>query len=294
MQHYLSHWSAISSYQSFYVESMFLNEINAEPQKHYTAFSEEELYPKLGRHVHLCSVKIPASLKEGEKGSGRVSLEFAFLQVAKDLPIHKLILLGLLLCGLQKGGRAPLTSKSKMMRRIQSVPYHAGKRKALRALQYVEDTCRSPMEALLYMFLTLPYSLGGYALRGAIFNYELILSPENAKIMKKNRVFFDLFYALIRLVIEYDSKEFHTDPVDLEKDNRRTACIINQNFTVFHIRISQLKDIDQLRVFAQNVAHHLGKRIRIHKQEAFMQQHRELRSLLPGLKNLPKPEKKWY
>ncbi len=292
---YLSHWSAIKMYGSRYIHQIFKSELRDNTEEHYTVFSRKDLFFRKGCTIHLCSLPLPESHKQELRGKSVVSPELAFVQVASSLDIHRLILLALLLCAKPDGALLkPITSKSKMIRKIKNLEHFYGKKKALRALQYVENSCRSPMEAILFMLLRLPYNLGGYGLSGAIFDYEVPLGLENAKTFRQWRVFADLFYKKARLFIEYDSKEFHSNQADLQRDIERTAAILRENYRVIHVRTNQVFDMYKFETVAQNIARIIGKRIRIGNRDEFIKMQLKLRTLLPRFDDFPKPEKKWY
>ncbi len=212
--------------------------------------------------------------------------ELAYLQLASTLEIPKLILLGILLCSKPNTkDQKPVTTKQRLLHRIHSASGLKGKSKALRALQYVEDSCRSPLEALLFMLLSLPHALGGYGLSGFIFDYEIVLNGENAKVLGKRSVFADLYHEETRLILEYDSKEFHSDPKSLAYDAKRSTALIRQKYDVFSIRTEQLYDEGKFLIVVKNISSKLGKRIRI-RCKSFTRQHALLRSLLPRLKSV--------
>lgn len=312
MEKYLSHWSAINYYSTEYIKSVFKYELNQDRRAHFTVFSDKDRYKLEGEAVHLLTTPIPPSQKcklnqnsqkreinqnsqKREIGETKVlAPELAFVQVAQSLEFHRLILLGILLCARPKDYNHPaITSKAKMIRVIKKFNYIDGKDTALRALQYVEDSCRSPMEAVLFMQLSLPYNLGGYGLTGAVFDHEVQLSPENAKVLGQYSVFADLYYRKVKLFVEYDGKEFHTMQSDLQRDSLRIACILRENYQVISLRTDQVKYMDQFDVVAHNIARCLGKRIRIKDKQTFMNMQIRLRALMPDILNYSRTDKKW-
>ncbi len=278
---YLSHWSAIKVYASHNIRKVFKKELEGNGLEHYTVFCRKDLHSKKGTFIHLCSTQIPSTHKFqiGEKNV--LSPEIAFAQVASELDLHRLILLALLMCAQpEKPWQEALTTKANMIRTIKALKQLDGKAKALQALGYVEDSCRSPMEAFLFMLLSLPYKLGGYGLTGAVFNYEVRLNPKNAKTLRQWRVFADIYYRQGRLFVEYDSKEFHTEQAELQKDAERTASILRENYQLINVRTNQVFDKNKFEIVAHNLARCIGKRIRIKNRNQFILMHQRLRQLL--------------
>ncbi|MDO5650016.1 MAG: hypothetical protein Q4G11_05370 [Gallicola sp.] len=286
---YLSHWAALRFWKVPYLKSIFKFEMQQVHFSEYTAFSREDRYPNKGRLVHLWSTPVPDNWKIRLKGIAVVAPELAYVQLAAQLDNIKLILLGMLMCALpNETGQKPVTNKQRMIRRIGTLPNVKGKAKALLALQYVEDQCRSPLEALLHMILSLPHSLGGYHLTGFIFNHEIIYCPENAKSVGKKNGFADLFHRLMNLILEYDSKEFHSDPESLAYDAKRTTAMIREGYDIYHIRTEQFYDEEKFVIYMHNVADKLGVRVRI-RNKSFKRMNARIRSLFPRLKFLGTP-----
>lgn len=97
----------------------------------------------------------------------------AFLQVAPVLPLPHLIELGYALCSHYAFAKAAtgialeaaaLVDASTLASYAEAAKSMRGAKQARRAARYVLDGSNSPVETLLAMLLTLPLSLGGYAL----------------------------------------------------------------------------------------------------------------------------------
>jgi len=136
------------------------------------------------------------------------------------------------------------------------------------------------MESIAYMILTLPHALGGYGLNGAVFNHEINLRNEADNHLGRRRCFMDLYYKPAKLAVEYESFAYHSSPSKLGKDAIRSAILERQGVKVMHLSTIQLYDREACRVFAFNLASHLGKRIQIRAKD-FDLMHNLLRELLP-------------
>jgi hypothetical protein len=209
------------------------------------------------------------------------SPELVFLQMASGLDIHRLILLGLQLCAHPPGRPDDaLSTKQKMDVFIAGTRSHAGHRKAARAVKYLENGSGSIMESLAYMILTLPNALGGYGLRGAVFNKEIVLDRQGSKSLAQRRCFADLYYEKAGLAVEYQSLAHHATAAEQGKDMLRAGVLERQGVSVMHFSTIQLYDKYACRDFAYNLAARLGRRIQI-RAASFGTMQNRLRCLLP-------------
>ncbi|MDD4389562.1 MAG: hypothetical protein PHW03_02030 [Eubacteriales bacterium] len=163
---------------------------------------------------------------------------------------------------------------------LEKTPGHRGRRKALRAINYIENGSASIMESIAFMILTLPHALGGYGLHDAVFNYEIKLKHDVSKRLGQKRCFTDLYYESKRLAVEYESFAFHNSPSEQGKDVMRAAVLEKQRIGVMRLTTIQLYDKDACRDFASILASRLGKRIQI-RTKKFDQMHALLRTFLP-------------
>ena len=99
------------------------------------------------------------------------SPEFVFVQMSAQLSVVELAQLGNELCGgyflLPRTGfskhvnKKPLTTRTKLVNFVKSVPNARGAQKALNALRWVANHCNSPMETNSLLMLYLPGRTGG-------------------------------------------------------------------------------------------------------------------------------------
>lgn len=278
---YLSHLSAALSWEVPHIETVLGRKISEAEPVQMTVSSNGARFSVNGKKVHSCELPLPPRAVVKLGGKLVASPELMFLQLASELSIHRLILLGLQLCSHPLGQpHRAITSKQKLRTFVARVPGHRGHRKASRAVKYIENGSASIMESLAYMILTLPHALGGYGLNGAVFNYEVKLKAELKKRLGTHRCFADLFYEKARLAIEYDSFTHHSSPTEQGRDAIRSEVLRRQGIEVMHLSTIQLYDTDACRDFAHNVARYIGKRIDI-RTKKFHAMHRALRELLP-------------
>ena len=215
------------------------------------------------------------------------SPELCFLQLASSLPLEHLIRVGYELCGtyaVQADSSVifrekSLTSVSRIATFVQDSEKVQGRKKALRALKYIQDNSASPRETILAMLLTLPYALGGYGIAQPCLNYRVEI-PKTAK-SKVDRAFYvlDICWPEAKFCLEYDSAQYHLDSVQQEADARKRNALEALGYAVFTVSSGQVSDSGSFNRVAKQVAYHLGKRLR-YKDPEFTRRHLALREAL--------------
>lgn len=281
MMKYLSHLSAAKMWDIPNIEAVLGNTEQTDSVD-VTVSKHKARYRTRNRIIHSCELALPVGAVAFHKGKMVASPELLFLELACKLSIQRLILLGLQLCSHPPGNPSKaITTKQKLNKFLENTSGHLGHRKALRAAKYTENGSASIMESIAYMILTLPHTLGGYGLDGAVFNYEIKLKNEAGKHLVQKHCFTDLYYKPAKLAVEYESFAYHSSPSELGKDALRSALLERQGINVMHLSTIQLYDRDACRVFAFNVAARLGKRIQI-RTKSFDEMHLQLRTFLPN------------
>jgi hypothetical protein len=284
MERFISHFSAARHWNIPYIEAV-LNPVNSEAETvdyvDYTVLNASKRYRKKGCNIYLCQRQLPPRAVKLKDGIMVASPELVFLQLASKLSIQRLILLGLQLCSYPPGLPAKsISTKRKLKAFPDKTKGFKGHSNASRAVKYIENGSASIMESITYMILTLPHALGGYGLKGAVFNYEIKLKEDAAKRLRQNRCFLDLYYESKKLAVEYDSFAFHGSPSEQGKDAIRAEILKNHGVDVMQLSTIQIYDREACSDFAANLAHRLGKRIDI-RTNKFIEMNAHLRSLLP-------------
>ncbi|NMA34871.1 MAG: hypothetical protein GX940_10055 [Clostridiaceae bacterium] len=281
MKGYISRFSAAKMWNIPCIEAVIGNEVTESEITDITVSDHNARFLINGKKVHSTEMRLPNKSIQTLNGIKVSSPELLFLELANKLSIQRLILLGLQLCSHPPGcpSRA-ITTKQKLERFISKTAGHRGHRKAMRALKYIENGSASIMESLAYMILTLPHAMGGYGLKGAVFNYEIKLSNNASMRLDQDRCFLDLYYRHAKIGVEYDSFTFHNSPSEQGRDAVRSAVLSRQGIEVLHMYTIQLYNKEACKDFAYNLAAHLGKRIQICTNK-FDEMHTLLRALLP-------------
>ncbi len=283
MIEYISHFSASKIWNVPCIEAVLGNTSTGTDTTHVTV-SRHNMYSSNNRNeIHSCTLALPDGAVLTQNGRAVASPELMFLELSNELSIHRLILLGLQLCSHPHGCPAEaITTKQKLNGFIVKACGHRGRRKAMRAVKYVENGSSSIMESLAYMILTLPHALGGYGLNGVVFNYKVELKGGTGKHLQQNRCFIDLYYKEAKVAVEYDSFAFHNSPREQGRDAMRSAILEKHGVDVMHMNTIQLYNREACRDFADNLAAHLGKRMQI-RSKKFDEMHMLIRELLPSL-----------
>ena len=231
---------------------------DVEIPEEYVIFTDRTIYRPQGIILHTCRIKGAEKYTQ----DGVCTLPLVFLQMANEYSIHKLIFLGLQICSWQRGNR-PLCSKKELLNCANELYGHRGRRKALRALRYVEEGSRSPMESYLFMFLRLPNALGGCGIVNLQLNTRITTE-------KTGKLYYaDLYVPSHKLIIEYDSKDFHHNDQSFSLDKIRATNLSLEGYQVVSVCFEQLAKIHHFETLALDIASRVGKKIRIRARKFF-------------------------
>lgn len=215
--------------------------------------------------------------------------EACFAQMATELSVVELILLGFELCstyaldpddphGFLSRGQS-LTTVADLDRFVAKMEGMHGCKRAKRALRFVIDGSASPMESALAMLLWLPTSFGGYGLRRPRLNYEVtVVGTASGSTRKINRRC-DLYWPESKLAVEYESDLCHTGPDNILRDSVRRTELAKEDVHVITVTKEQLLDARKLDEVAHALARLLGMRLRCSRTD-WMTRRFELRAKL--------------
>ncbi len=283
MEKYFSHLTAAKTWDIPNIDNVLGFHLSEYGSEDITVNDNSERFRRKSKLVHSCGLNLPVNAVTERSGKRVASPELIFLELANQLSIHRLILLGLQLCSFPPGEPfKATTSKQKVNRFLAKTQGHRGHRKALRAIKYVENGSASIMESLVYMILTLPNALGGYGLGGAVFNYEIKLKGGSPLHIRQRSCFADLYYKQVKVAVEYESFAYHSRPQEQGKDAIRSTILNRKGVKVLHMNTIQLYDIVACNDFAHTLATSLGKRIFIRAKD-FEKMHIQIRELLPRM-----------
>ena len=225
---------------------------------------------------HIWGGKVPSTafFRIGEMYVS--SPEFVFMQMASELPLIQLIALGCELCGmyvlLPQGVKhpsalddcptriSPLTNIGKLSAFLDEAGQFKNVAKARRALRYLVEGARSPMETMTYLLLCLPPKIGGYGLPSPELNATIKLDDEAQRIARRRHCMGDLCWPDCKLDIEYHG-EVHTGVANMRSDVGRTLGIEHMGWQVITVTSPQVFDIDEFEVVAKSAAKRIGRKL---------------------------------
>jgi hypothetical protein len=155
----------------------------------------------------------------------------------------------------------PLTSIARISTFLASVGRASGKVKAMRALKYLVEGSRSPMETMVYMLLCLPVMEGGYGLPKPEMNADIPLNSEARIIAQRQHCQGDLCWPYHKLDIEYHG-EVHVGATQMKSDVGRELGIEHMGWRVMTVTSPQVFDANRFETVAVDAAAVVGKRLR--------------------------------
>lgn len=176
----------------------------------------------------------------------------------------------------------PLVSRQQIRRFAQDYSQVAGCSKLRRIAQYVPDGAASPMETALVELLCLPVRWGGYGLPIPKLNARIDLPRDICLRTGKNYFVADLLWSSKRLVVEYDSNEFHAGKERISSDADRRNILASLGYTVVTVVSNQLYSANKADELARQLLKHLGARRYPPKNYYSSQRHSLRQTLLFG------------
>lgn len=188
------------------------------------------------------------------------------LHAACELPLSCVAELAYEFCGnyrLRSDSRGfadcdPLTSRLELVRFAEAIGNAKGSRRLGRALAYVRDGSRSPMETVIVLLLCLPPRLGGYGLPMPLLNHRVDVGRNGRKTSSNKYYVCDAFWPEAWLDVEYDSDLAHTGPLRIAKDAKRRNGLASLGVTVITVTKEQAFNCDEM----DRIAHAVAKKLR--------------------------------
>lgn len=122
--------------------------------------------------------------------------------------------------------RPALTSTVKLKRYFDQAKNQHGIDLARKAIRYVRDGCRSPMETAFVMMLTLPRRFGGLGIRDIETDYEIKVAKVARELTRHTKFYFDAYLRRSKTDIEYNGFYHDSDEnraIDEERKNALKA-----------------------------------------------------------------------
>lgn len=201
------------------------------------------------------------------------SPELTFVHYATESTIFELLKLGYKLCGTsfddenvqynKSNNFQTITSCNGLKIFIQYNPKIVGSRKALNSLKFIRDNSASPMETACTLLLCLPYKLGGYGIPFPELNQKIQLRHSVKKITSHHFFVADLYWREEGVIAEYDSDQFHSNRISINKDIQRANLLELNGHKVITITKKQILNRYEFEQTATLIAKELNHRIRL-------------------------------
>ena len=242
---------------------------------HATVFTERDRRQKVAR----CHVA-PPSLREAPffpvaDGIFAPSPELALVESARGHTISEVALWGTMLCGsfalsetdsgiARTSALATVDSLEQTSRNHTDIP---GCKTVRSAIPWILAGTASPREAALALALTLPTHLGGYGLLHPRANYRIDISPRGKGLAQRHYYVADLCWPDSRIVVEYDSDEFHLSPRQHYLDTMKRTTLEEMGYRVISITRQQLSTPQKFERIAAVIAKSLHRPLRIRTKD---------------------------
>ena len=137
--------------------------------------------------------------------------------------------------------------------------YDYGARRVREVLGWVVDGSRSPMETVVTLLFTLPVELGGCGLPAPRLNCRLEIPPSLQAALEKPYVVVDLCWEEWRIILEYDSYDFHSSPRAVDSDAARNEGLRDLGWMVRTVTAGMLANDRLLDELVRKVTARAGR-----------------------------------
>lgn len=249
---------------------------------HLMVFDQLDRRKRKGCVFHVCDRRVPLNcFYELPSVEGHrvwvVSPELCYLQMASHVSFLELVKLGNSLCsqfciGEEAGlrHRVPVTDVLNLRKYCLQRRGHSGRSAALRVLDCVFDGAASPRETQTALLLSMLRRRGGYGLPAPVLNCRIELAGQRSFAC-------DLLWRKEKIVIEYDSDQWHAASVKLASDSRRRSALGANGYQVISVTNAQLMHAEDMDNVALALARALGKRLRGLSDSSFKVKQRAFR-----------------
>lgn len=183
---------------------------------------------------HRCAQKLPLrSVCKLASGIFVASPELCFIQMGEVLEDEReLIEFGYELCGGYElppdadgdyHERAPLASTESIKRVCKGLAGMHGIKAARRAVRYVRDGSRSPMETAHVMMVALPRRWGGLGVRAVCMDLRIVVPDSLRALTRRGSVICDACVPKAKLDIEYNGFHHDEEQRKVEDEERRNV-----------------------------------------------------------------------
>lgn len=213
----------------------WLNRKNVDSESiHVLTFSNNANRHRKGCICHCTRYTFDAeSYLELEPNVYIVDIKLCALEATADLNLWELVEYYFEICGsyaletsdeTQYRERPALTSVEELRAFFSEASGYRGSNKALKALSYVREGCRSPLETAFVMMLTMPKSMGGLAIRAIKTDYPIPVPKRYAALTRRTVFYLDALLENSMTDIEYNGFTTTSPNSNQLTRNAETRC----------------------------------------------------------------------
>lgn len=147
---------------------------------------------------------------------------------------------------------------------------------------YTADGAASPMESALFLLLVFPVQWGGFGLPRPQLNYRIDIPYSLQRISGKTCFYGDLVWPSNKLIVEYDSDQFHVGHERISQDAVRRNILSSLGYTVITATSDQVYSSSKTEELARQVGKGVGKRFRPNKHNYAAERQKLRNTLLYG------------
>lgn len=225
----------------------------------------------LARVCHVWSGPVPygAFVPLG-KGMYLSTPEFLFVQLAAQLDMPRLMLLGFELCGFyatERGGCPsqkrcqPLTSPDRLRGFVEGIDGARGVKRARRSVRFAVGGSGSPMESAMVALACMPRAYGGYGLPLPQMNPRIDVPLPQRELLGRTWVACDAFWPAARFALEYDGREDHEGSANVARDHARANDLMTLGIAVETVDAATLYDLHRFDKVVRKAAKRIGYRL---------------------------------
>lgn len=197
------------------------------------------------------------------------SPELCFVQMARILPIAKLIEVANNLCAIYAldnqvnygfAARDSIIKPEDIVSFLQRAKGLSGIKKARQGFAYISDRSRSPMESKLAALAAMPLLCGGYHLPGFRLNWDVSLEDNAAKLLGRKSCCCDMVWEDQKVIVEYDSNLSHLSADQHAYDKSKTNALILSGYKTFFATADNMKNFKSIEEMFLTLRKMLGLR----------------------------------
>lgn len=265
-------------------------------QMHVAVPNHARRHHQAGITAHVMSSPAPYSFVRLSKDVYVESPEATLIRMASHLDHGELaVMVNQLLshyriCNGAIVSARPLSTEARLLQQLKQSKGKRGAKIVRTALAYAVVGTASPAEAKVAALLTLPARWGGKGLPVPEANAEITLVPSTSRrcvtadptsaemvIRNGTKRYADYLWRAWKLILEYDSDEFHASRKKLGADSARRAELQRAGYTVVTLTNRQLSNIEELSVVVDTLLNKMGMKSKTARIENYCELERELR-----------------